>query len=378
MVRTYLVNYRRRDKDDGRAANPVHVAAFVREVPRVAVWCRLFGHRSVVDGTKTITPGHRWVVCDRCGERPEPQGSLDPTVWNIGDRYTGEFATAMGVDGNARKAALAALNSDVAADRGRAAEVLRTRPVYDGRGAYLPGRYPRQLRGELGFEFVVRRSNQWSGVGWEAKVGNGGSEHTLALNLYIPFVSLYLHTGGFGAWMVRRFNPTDLESKMVGLRLVGGRLEWQLWAPRDNLKGRQIVRWRKGELSMRWRDKLLGPRRYTYTDVPGGEVTRVLRLPEGDYLLGLKLQTVTFGRRRGRRRQLPPMVEWSALGPGVPTKGPLRGRTYGSAVEVPELAMRAGTWPAEAIAAITVQVTQTRTGYGWEPTGKVPVEAGSA
>jgi hypothetical protein len=354
VVSTQVVNYRRRDRN--RPRRLVHVGGFVRGLPRLVARCRLFGHRSVIDGTTTgpaNRPGYRpsrWVVCDRCGVRPDPQGSLDPTLWDIGDRYTGPTQPFL-----------------PARDR----KQLRSEMVGDEQP---PGPYRQRIRGQVGFEFVTGR---WNKVGWQAKVGNGGSEHTLALNLHAGFASLYLHTCGFGEWLVRRFNPVDLESKMTGMQLVGGRLEWQMWAPRDNLKGRPVPWWRQGSVSLRWRDKLLGPRRYTYTDVPGGQTTRVLRLPEGDYLLNLKLQTVTFGRARGRRRPQRPHVAWSALGPGIPTEGPLRGRVFGSGVEVPELSMWAGTWPAEAVAAITVQVSRMRTRYGWEPTGKVPVDVGT-
>ncbi|HWB37587.1 MAG TPA: hypothetical protein VHA75_16355, partial [Rugosimonospora sp.] len=66
---------------------------WIYDIPRPLLLCRTLGHKPVVDGTGT--PGEhrgmvsRWVVCDRCGVRPHPQGYLDPTEWNVGDRYTG-------------------------------------------------------------------------------------------------------------------------------------------------------------------------------------------------------------------------------------------------------------------------------------------------
>lgn len=348
-MRVHTVDYNKRDR--GRYWK--NIGVWLHDLPRVRLGCRLFGHRPVVDGT-TLTPANnpdhrqsRWVVCDRCGLRPEPQGSLDPAVWNIGDRYDGPWQPFVPRTG------------------------WRALKTVDG---YPPGPFDPHPTGTVGWQFVAGvRRGEWTGAGFNFKVGNGGSEHTLELDLHLWPVSLYLWTEGFGAWLIRRFNPTVLYSRDTGLRLIRGRIEWKVWAIRDNPKTDE-PRWRNSSLSLRWRDKLFGPKRYDYTPVPGGEVARVVRMPEGDYLVNLKLERVTYGRKRLRRKYQGFSADWSALGPGIPTKGPLRGRVFGSAVKVPPLSVDAGTWPAEAVAGIVKQITEWRTSHEWEPTGKVPIE----
>ncbi len=354
-MRRHTIDYKRRD--GGRYWT--NVGVFLSDIPRLRLWCRLFGHRPIVDGT-TLTRSHnpehrpaRWVVCDRCGVRPEPQGSLDPDVWNIGDRYDGPSSPLLPSKQAARSYA-------------EQLQSLKERPTYP------PGPFPTRPTGEVGWQFVAGRHHMWAGAGFNAKVGNKGSEHTLALDLHLVFVSLYLWTERFGLGLVHRLNPTSMYSREIGLRLVSGRLEWKLWAVRDNPKNDERW-WQRGQLSLRWRDKLLGPRRYDYQPVPGAEVARVVRMPEGDYLVNLRLERVTFGRRRWRKHHSY-SVDWAALGQGIPTKGPLRGRICGSGVTVPPLSVDAGTWPAEAVAAITKQITRHRTSHGWEPTGLVPVD----
>jgi hypothetical protein len=349
-VWAHLVNHKKRD----RSSYWVHVGGWLHGLPRLTIGCRLFGHRPAVDGsTRTAVndPGYRparWVACDRCGLRPEPQGSLNPDVWNIGDRYDGPHQPLVPRWSKATRWTV---------------------------GDHPPGPWPPHPTGVLGFEFVAGRGHgEWSGYGFQFKVGNAGSEHTLAFHVYAGPAALYLHTEGFGEWLVRRLNPVDLYSRETGIRFVRGGIEWKVWSMRDNPRGDREPWWRRGEISLRWRDKLFGPKRYSYTDIAGGEVARVVRMPEGEYLVNLKLQEVRFGRRRGRKVRSY-SVDWEALGQGIPTKGPLRGRVVGSHVKVPEIAVRAGTWPAEAVAGIAKQITTTRTRYEWEPTGKVRVDA---
>ncbi len=364
----FAIDYGKRD--GRRRGQLVNVGFFLHQTPRLIPWCRLFGHKPVVDGTgeyRTDVPSgdrygnpNRWVVCDRCGERGEPQGHLDPAVYAIGDRYLGPFEPGAAVEAFASK--FAARNAE--------------------RGFTAPGPIPRRgesVRGALGGQLVIGAGG-WAGLGWEAKVGNAGSEHTLALHFgFGPLGALYLHTEHHGTWLQRRLNPVGYESRVTGQTLRDGRLSWRVWSRKDS--GSRYGRdrepwWRNGEVSFRVLDGLFGPVRYSYEDI-GEPVGRLVRMPEGDdYLVTLQLQRQTRGRRRGpfpRTRTW--TVDWNAAGKGIPTKGPERGRIYGSGVEVSDAAVKAGTWPSEAVCGIATRMVRDRTRYGWEPLGPVEVDA---
>jgi hypothetical protein len=355
-VHTFTVNYL--ERDGRRRGQLVNVGFFAHSVPRLIPWCRLLGHRPVVagtdpirqDGSSYVGRAYRWVCCDRCGVRGDPQGSLDPQVWAVGDRYAGDWLPQL--------------------PAGR-----RDRAERDA-GFQRPGPIERRPDGALGGQLLVGGCD-FGGVGWEFKVGNCASEHTLAAQLNLGWLgALYLHTERFGTGVQRRLNPTGYESRITGVRLRDGRLEWRLWSKRDSGSRYGPTRepwWRNGEISLRWRDRLWGPKRYAYTDVPDGQVNRIVRMPEGDYLVRLKLQQVAYGRRRGRRKTLSWSVDWSTAGAGIPVKAPGRGRISGSAVDVSERAVRAGTWPAEACTAIAATITGHRTSYDWDPIGRAPV-----
>lgn len=85
----FSVDYGKRDGK--RRGTLLNRGYFISGLPRLIPVCRLLGHRPVVDGTQGIgtSKPSRWVCCDRCGIRPDPQGQLDPARWNIGDRYDG-------------------------------------------------------------------------------------------------------------------------------------------------------------------------------------------------------------------------------------------------------------------------------------------------
>jgi hypothetical protein len=274
-------------------------------------------------------------------------------VYAIGDRYHGPWATQP-VNGLNRRS--------TQADRER--------------GYTPPGPIEQRPRGVVGGQLILGPNALGGTVGFEVKVGNAGSEHTLAASLHAGWLgALYLHTEQHGTGLQRRLNPVGYESRLTGIRFDHGRLTWRLWSKRDSI-GRHDGEpwWQHHTLDLRLRDRLLGPRRYSYTDMPGGQVARIVRMPEGDYLVRLQLQRCTLGRRRGRRTTSW-SVDWTALGRGIPTKGPDRGRIYGSGVDVTDRAVHTGTWPAEAAAAVAAQITQDRTRYGWEPVGAVPIEA---
>lgn len=380
-MRGHHLNYlARREQETGRRRRWYQLADvgfWLHNTPRLLWRCWLFGHRPVVDGTQptrySTSAPYRWVVCDRCGKRGDPQGSLNPATFHIGDVYRGPWEPQLPQTERKRAAAIAAYKG--APDR----------PLY-----YAPGPIPRRATGQLGGQLVV--GGGWGGPGFELKVGNCGSEHTLAARLSFGWLgTLYLHTEDHGQWLQRWLNPVGYESKIVSVDVRRGRIVWRWWIGRDSSYGGGRRRaagsppwWRDGELRFvpPVRDWLLGKREITYFEPPlesfdlihgvGAGVFRCVRLHDGDYLVKLKLQQVIDGRARWRRT-VRWEVDWSAQGRGIPTEGPESGRYWGSAVDVSERAVTAGTWPAEAVAAIAVTITQARTRGGWEPSGTVPV-----
>lgn len=305
-------------------------------VPRLIPLCRWFGHRPVVDGTDSPNRHTRWVCCDRCGIRPEPQGNLDHETWAIGQRYTGPYQASLSTDAEERFRAIKA--------------------------SVEPGPWPATPTGTVGGQLVVGKSYS---TGFELKIGNAGSEHVLAAHVTIePLGGLYLHTEQHGTWLQRRLNPTGYESRIIGISVHNRRLYWQLWAKR-NSRSNKDPRWQQGSFRVDPRDILFGEARYSYENV-GDRVTWLLRMPHGDeHLLVLQLQRQTLRRRRGRGRQSW-VVDWKHR-PGIPTKPGDRGHILGSGVDVSHVAATEGGWPVEACAAIAVQLTRDRIRYGYQP-----------
>jgi hypothetical protein len=349
-MRTSTVNYRKRDRHAESSWWPlVNVGFWLHGVPRPLWRCRWGGHVPVVDGyDSTVGAGRaRWVMCRRCGLRGAPQGALDPDIHHLGEHYVDGFAPQRDLT-KAERAVVDRLLKDC---------------------YHRPGPIPDRDTGTLGGQLVALGARH-GGVGFNVKVGNGGSEHTLAADVHAGWLgSLYLWTSdGIGRGVQHRLNPVGWQSRVTGVRLQRGRLQWQVWANRDDRAGDPA--WRSGELDLRIRDRLLGPRRYSYEDT--AVHSRLVKLPEGDYLVKLTLQATTLGRKRLTRPKRSWTVDWSAQGKGLPTEGPERGRIFGSSVDVSGWAVRAGTWPAEAAAAIAADITRMRTGRGWDPLGTVP------
>lgn len=347
-MHAFTVNYLKRDRREGRRRpwTFVDVGFFLFGVPRLMLWCRLFGHRPVVDGTSPLSSAgdpHRWVCCDRCGVRGDPQGTLDHRVYRVGQRYRGAWAPP-----------------------GAAVQ----KPPPDRRGWWRsPGPIEAHPTGELGGELVLGRNHRGS-LGFEAKVGNAGSEHTLAVKISFVVGVLYLHTERFGTWLQRRLNPVGYQSKLIGFEVGWGFARWRLWSGRDALRAGPDAEpwWRQGEIRVRTRDWLLGPSRYRY--IPAGEPQpRIVRMPEGDYLVDLKLQRVVHGRRRGPKHRSW-LVEWETPrgARGIPTEGPRRGHVTGASITMPAESVRDDTWAAEAAARIALWATQQRNQHGWDPT----------
>ena len=343
----FTVDYRKDESE--RRGTLLNKGYFLHGLPRLILLCRLFGHRPVVDGTEGThgmngyrSPGYRWVCCNRCGVRPDPQGTLDPDQWDIGQRYTGPMT-------------------------GSWAPGVRSRDISKARSATptsTPGPWPKQPTGEIGAQVIIGKSFP----GWDAelKIGNAGSEHTLAAHLRLyPFGAIYLHTERFGTWLQRRLNPVGYQSRVISIGIQHGGIDWKLWAKRDE-SSRDDPWWMRGTIKLDPRDRLFGRSHYEYENV-GDPVTVTVRMPHGDdHSVKLQLQRCTDGRNRRRFHSW--TADWSTR-PGIPTKQHDRGLVLGSAVDVSARSVTEGAWPAEAAAGIAAQMTKDRTRYGY----RVPV-----
>lgn len=342
----HTVNYR---KERGGEGGIVNRGFWVQAIPRPLILCRLFGHRPVVDGTGPDAgtadayrgPGHRWVTCDRCGVRPEPQGVLDPDLV-IGQPYTGGYSGRF-----------------VLPDGPGKAQTVGTEP----------GPWPKSPTWVFGGQLVVGAG---CSPGVEVKVGNAGSEHTLAANVTLGRVgALYVHTEQLGTWLQRRLNPTGYDSRVVGLSVMDGRLHWDVWARRDHHSSTD-PKWMSGSVVVDPRDRIAGPKRYSYTDW-GAPVGAVLRLPHGDdHPVTMQLRREHFGRERGKKR-----LSWSVgidSPDGIPTETGNHGRIMGFSVAVPHRSVNDGTWPVEASAAAATRITADRGRGGWKPTAESAAE----
>jgi hypothetical protein len=323
-MRFHSADYRK-DRDLGRG-NLLN-RGFWFYLPRPLVTCRLLGHKPAVDGTEGFRdrPGHRWVCCDRCGVRPEPQGNLNPAVWNIGDR--GDLFG----------------------------------PVDDAPGQ-RPGSWPSRPEGTIGGQLIIGGRTTAS---VSVKVGNAGSEHVLAAHACIPWLGgLYLHSEGFGQWLQRRLNPVGYQSRVTSLDVHSRRLWWRLWAPRDEHR-RDAPRWQDGSARLDPRDIAWGEKRYSYEDAAGPEVVTVA-MPDGDsYDVTMTLQQQSFGRP-GRRQKLSWIVECSHR-EGIPHRDGWKDGLCGWSVPVSAGAAERGTWQREAAAASAAEVASLRIRYGWKP-----------
>lgn len=330
-------------KSGGADRALMHRSFNVHGLPRLIVLCRIFGHKPVVNGYGPTPPGThaaRWVSCNRCGVRPDPQGSLDHNVWNVGQRYDGPFVEP------SEKLDRATLE--------RAVELIKA-------GERAPGPWPKKPTGDVSAELVVGQTIGVFAIG--LKVGNGGSDNKVAAHLQVwPFGALYLSFGEFGAWWQRRLNPTGYESREIELSVGDRAIRWELWAQR-NAWSRTDPWWMHGRISLDLVQLALGPKRYSYEDVDEPRETTV-RMPHGDdHLVTLQLQRQTFGRPRGRKKRTW-IVAWGT-DRGIPTRGADHG-VFGSSVEVPDQAADEGNWGEVAAARIALRLTEERRRYGWK------------
>lgn len=341
--RKFTVDYR---KDSGRDRRGVLVnrGFFLHGIPRPLLTCRTVGHKPVVDGTEAFRPGGpaaRWVCCDRCGVRPDSQGRLDAAQWDIGDRYTGPWGDPP-------------------------APYRVPKSIDDYRPENLPEFFPpgpwkKSQVWEFGGQAIVGKT--FRGFAAEVKVGNCGSEQTLAAHISLnPVGALYLHTERLGTWLQRRVNPTGYESRVIGVSVERGSIDWKLWAKRNDYSSGDPW-WQHGTIKLDPRDKILGRRRYWHTD-EGKPVIAIVRLPHGDdHEVKLQLQRCEKGREKRPRKDDGWSADWN--GPaGIPTKPNGRGGIWGFGVEVSAESVRRGTWPFEAAAKIAARLTETRAKEG--------------
>lgn len=340
-MRTHSVDYRKDRPNDPKL---LHRGFWVYDVPRLTVLCRLLGHRPIVDGTEGIgeRPGSRWVACDRCGIRPEPQGHLDPAQWDIGQTYDGEY-----------------LERELSP---RVREQLAKRGHTENLGK--PGAWPSRPASTVGAELVLGRS---SSTGISLKVGNPGSEQTLAADAGVTgLFHLYLHTEDHGRWIQRRLNPTGYESRVIEADIHHGRLHTKLWARRDS-RSKSDPWWMHGTVRLDPRDILLGEARYSWEDI-GEPVTATVRMPEGDdHEVVLTLQKWTHSRARGRK-SFTWRVDWRSKN-GIPIRNhDWKGdEVFASTVDVSAAAVDNGHWAAEACAAIAADCSRDRARYTYRP-----------
>lgn len=339
-MRAWAINYLDQDPGSGAWFNR---GWHLHQLPRLTPLCRIRGHRPVVDGTDLPNSTGRWVVCDGCGVRPHPQGSLDPKLWRVGDRYNGPWAAYPLSPGQLRELKMG--------------------------GYYPPGPWPRRPTGELGIQLVL--GPLMGGVSAGLALGCAGNEQTLSAHLRTPLISLYVHTEQHGTWWQRRLNPTGYQNREIEVALDYGYLRWVVWADASG-SVRDLPRWRHSSVAIDPRDWFLGPRQYSYVNA-SAPVQAVLSMPHGDrYPIVLQLQRSCYGRRRGRGKH-DWIVKWE-IPDGIATKPHGRGTMTGSGNWVSAESVDAGAWVMEALATIVLRLTNDRIRNGYRiqlPDGSV-------
>ncbi|MFD9004480.1 hypothetical protein ACFV0T_26565 [Streptomyces sp. NPDC059582] len=330
----------RNSGDDHQPSVLVSRTFWASDVPRLIPLCRLIGHKPVIDGTDTPC---RWVACDRCGLRANPQGNLDPTQWDIGQPYTGPLTPTKPLSRIVRKQ-------------------LARRGITPDQSQ--PGPFAKQPTGTVGGDICIGKS-KWRTVGIDFKVGNCGSEQVLAASLRLGLLgSLYLHTEDHGRWLQRRLNPTGYQSRETGLSYYQGRISWQVWARRDEHRASD-PKWMSGSVAIDPRDYLLGPVTNEKVDSTG-DVPAVIRMPEGDnHDVTVRLEKWQTRRRRGRATTFW-RAEWNSK-PGIPVRNhSWKGDEYFSSSFVIEgITPDNPRWPQVVCGAAVEHLCRDRARYGY-------------
>jgi hypothetical protein len=336
---------RAKDRPDPRVL--LHRSYYAHGLPRIIALCRLFGHKPIVDGYDSkYGPEERrrarWVACDRCGVRPDPQGCLDPDQWQLGQPYTGPLSTArrlspVVIKQLARKGVSPTTSSQ-------------------------PGPWPADPTGSLGAELIIGRSHS---LGADIKVGNSGSENVLAAHIGLgPLGALYVHTEGFGQWVQRRLNPTGYESREIGLDLMHGRLYWKLWDRRNEHRA-DDPKWMRGSIVIDPRHHLLGPaknRKVSETD----RVPVTVYMPEGDtHQVTVHLEQWERRRTRGRATTYW-MAQWDCK-EGIPVRNHAwKGdETFSCTWQIEGVTPDNARWPYVLASTAAEQCSRDRARYGY-------------
>lgn len=336
---------RLKDRPDPRVL--LHRSYYAHGLPRLMLACRLWGHKPVVDGydSKYGPEEHRrarWVACDRCGVRPDPQGRLDPDQWDLGQPYTGPTATA-------RRLSPAVLKQ-------LARKGVTPATITD------PGPWPARPEGSLGAELVIGRSHS---IGADIKVGNPGSENVLAAHIALgPLGALYVHSEHFGQWVQRRLNPTGYQSREIGVSVHHGQLWWKAWAKRDEWSASD-PKWMQGNVTIDPRDLLLGPAKNVKVSETE-KVPAVVRMPEGDcHDVLVHLEKWETRRTRGRARTYW-MAQWDCK-EGIPVRNhDWKGdETFSCAWMIEGVTPDNERWPHIVAAAAAEQCTRDRARYDY-------------
>lgn len=340
----FTVDYSK-DRPDSRVL--MNRGLFLHGLPRLILLCRIKGHRPVVDGYDSKygpieERRNRWVICGRCGIRPEPQGHLDPDHWQLGQAYTGEFSVRKPVSPIVAKQL--ARKGLTPADTGR------------------PGGWPARPDSAVGAQVIIGRSGFLSAG---LKVGSISSEQCLAANLSLgPLGAVYVHTEDHGRFIQRLLNGgKDLssQSREIGISIWSGRVEWKLWATRDS-SSRDDPWWMRGSIHIDPRHYILGSRTCV-TEKLTAKTPATLTLQDGlSYLVRLRLERWTYGRRRGKKTERYE-VTWDCQ-VGIPIR--FDSSNYGSSVTVSGNGRENGQWVQEAAAAIAANIDATRTRNNYE------------
>lgn len=317
---------------------------FLHDLPRLIAVCRLFGHKPAVDGYDAQygdKERSRWVVCDRCGIRPHPQGHLDPDQWNLGQRYTGPFNPGQPMTPAARKK-LTSMGSD--------------------EGIRQPGAWPDKPTSAVGAQLIIGRTH---GISAEVKVGSPASEQCLAAHISLgPIGALYVHTEDHGRFIQRLLNNTKWESRETGLRLWHGRLEWRIWAPRDHHK-KSDPWWMRGHIHIDPRHYLFGRRVCTIDKVTDKVPATVHLADSTEHEVTLRLERFVYGRKR-RKKTTDWRVDWTTVThEGIAIR--FDRHVQGATVTVSAEAVEAEEWQQEACTAIAAWVAERRTASNYQP-----------
>lgn len=324
----------------------VHRSYHLHGLPRLMAACRVLGHKPVIDGYdskygREEERRQRWVCCDRCGVRPNPQGHLNPDQWSLGQRYPGPF--------NGRHLPE------------QAARQLAKRGIIP-RPPAAPGPWPARPEGALSAELVIGRSHS---IGAQIKVGNPGSENVLAGHVTLgPVGALYVTSERFGQWVQRRLNPEGHQSRVTGFSIHDGRLWWQAWAKRDEWSAKD-PKWMQGSVAVDPRHLLLGlvkNRKVWQTD----DVPATVRMPEGDtHDVTVRLEKWESRRKRGRARTYW-LAQWDCK-KGIPVRNhDWKGdETFSCSWGIDDVTPDNPRWPLILAAKAAEQCSRDRARYGY-------------